>query len=117
MLLKFAAHHLYEPRPVAVARGNEKGRGERSIRNVRDNFFAAREFTDLADLNAPARNWCEGQASKRRWPKDTSFNVQQAFEVERAHLLPLLGSDYAVGARLAVVIGMTPYARFDLNDY
>src|SRR6202012_5686062 len=27
-LLAFAAHHHYEPRPVAVARGNEKGRVE-----------------------------------------------------------------------------------------
>ncbi|MCV2369075.1 IS21 family transposase [Roseateles oligotrophus] len=117
VLLKFAAHHLYEPRPVAVARGNEKGRVERSIRYVRDNFFAAREFTDLADLNAQARTWCEGQASKRRWPQDTSFSVQQAFEGERAHLLPLPVHDYAVGERLTVVIGKTPYARFDLNDY
>ena len=31
-LLAFAAAHRYEPRPVAVARGNEKGRIERSIR-------------------------------------------------------------------------------------
>ena len=37
----FAGHYRYEPRPVAVARGNEKGRVERAIRYVRDNFFAA----------------------------------------------------------------------------
>ena len=41
-LLEFAALYRYEPRPVAVARGNEKGRVERAIRYVRDNFFAAR---------------------------------------------------------------------------
>jgi len=41
-LLEFATHYHYEPRPVAVARGNEKGRVERAIRYVRDNFFAAR---------------------------------------------------------------------------
>ena len=52
-LLAFAAHYRYEPRPVAVARGNEKGRVERAIRYVRDNFFAARSYTDLDDLNAP----------------------------------------------------------------
>ena len=40
--------------PVAVARGNEKGRVERAIRFVRERFFAARRFTDLADLNAQA---------------------------------------------------------------
>jgi transposase len=51
-LLAFAAHYRFEPRPVAIARGNEKGRVERAIRHVRDAFFAARQFTDLDDLNA-----------------------------------------------------------------
>ena len=31
-LLDFAAHYRFEPRPVAIARGNEKGRVERAIR-------------------------------------------------------------------------------------
>ena len=35
-LLELAAHYRYEPRPVAPARGNEKGRVERAIRYVRD---------------------------------------------------------------------------------
>ena len=35
-LLGFAGHYRYEPRPVAVARGNEKGRVERAIRYVRE---------------------------------------------------------------------------------
>ena len=43
-LLEIAAHYRFEPRPVAVYRGNEKGRVERAIRYVRDNFFAAREY-------------------------------------------------------------------------
>lgn len=62
-LLGFAAHYRYEPRPVAVARGNEKGRVERAIRYVRDSFFAALAFSGLDDLNAQARLWCEGLAS------------------------------------------------------
>ena len=53
-LLEFAGFHRYEPRPVAVARGNEKGRVERAIRTIRDAFFAGRTFTSLADLNAQA---------------------------------------------------------------
>ncbi|XXY54638.1 hypothetical protein WME91_26250 [Sorangium sp. So ce269] len=35
-LLALSAHHRFEPRPVAVARGNEEGRVERAIRCVRD---------------------------------------------------------------------------------
>ena len=59
-LLGFAGQYRYEPRPVAIARGNEKGRVERAIRYVRDGFFAARTFKDLDDLNAQADAWCIG---------------------------------------------------------
>jgi transposase len=116
-LLEFAAHYRFEPRPVAPARGNEKGRTERAIRFARDSFFAAREFVDLADLNAQARAWCEGLASDRRWPEDGRRTVREAFDAERASLLALPEHDYALGERVAVQIGKTPYARFDLNDY
>jgi transposase len=116
-LLKFAAHHSFEPRPVAIARGNEKGRVERSIRYIRDAFFAAREFTDLDDLNAQARAWCEGQASDRRWPEDGQLSVREAFDAERGSLLALPEREYALGERLAVQTGKTPYVRYDLNDY
>ncbi|MGH9859027.1 MAG: IS21 family transposase, partial [Candidatus Acidiferrales bacterium] len=67
-LLELAAHYRFEPRPVAVARGNEKGRAERAIRFARDAFFAAREFRDLDDLNAQALTWCEGAAAERPCP-------------------------------------------------
>src|SRR5262249_5154475 len=57
-LLMFAGHYRYEPRPVAIARGNETGRVERAIRYVRNAFFAARRFADVDDLNAQAEAWC-----------------------------------------------------------
>lgn len=43
-LQQLAAHYRYSAKPVAPARGNEKGRVERAIRYVRDAFFAARAF-------------------------------------------------------------------------
>jgi transposase len=116
-LLKFAAHYHYEPRPVAVARGNEKGRVERAIRYIRDHFFAARTFTDLQDLNAQARLWCEGPASHRPCPEDTSLSVAHVFEAEKPSLIVLPDHPYPTHERVEVNIGKTPYARFDLNDY
>ena len=116
-LLALAGHYRFEPRPVAPARGNEKGRVERAIRYVRDSFFAARQFTDLADLNAQARAWAVGQAADRRWPQDSTLSVRQAFEAERGCLLALPQHDFALGERVAVSVDKTPYARFDLNDY
>ena len=117
VLLGLAAHYCFEPRPVAVARGNEKGRVERSIRYIRDSFFAARKFTDLADLNAQAAAWCAEQSVARRWPEDTRLSVGQAFEAERTRLLALPEREFALGERVAVTVGKTPYVRFDLNDY
>ena len=116
-LLALASHYRFEPRPVAVARGNEKGRVERAIRYVRDSFFAARTFTDLADLNAQARTWAQGMAADRRWPEDSRLSVRQAFQAESASLLALPQQDFALGERVGVSVGKTPYVRFDLNDY
>ena len=116
-LLKFAAHHAFEPRPVGIARGNEKGRVERSIRFIREAFFAAREFVDLDDLNAQAQAWCEGPACDRPWPEDGAMSVRQAFEAERGSLMPCPEREYPLGERVAVQAGKTPYVRFDLNDY
>lgn len=116
-LLEFASHYRFEPRPVAVARGNEKGRVERSIRYIRDNFFAARKFTDVNDLNIQATQWCDHESISRLCPEDKAHTVQETFLQEKEKLLQLPDNPYETHERVAVRIGKTPYARFDLNDY
>jgi hypothetical protein len=102
---------------VAVARGNEKGRVERAIRYIRDNFFDGRIFADLDDLNTQAEAWMAGPAADRRCPEDTTLTVGEAFALETAHLLALPDNPYPTNEQLAVKVGKTPYVRFDLNDY
>ena len=116
-LLEFAAHYRFEPRPVAVARGNEKGRVERAIRYVRDSFFAARKWRDLDDLNAQAEAWCQGQAADRPCPEDRSISVREAFAHEQPKLLALPDNPFPTDERVAVSAAKTPYVRFDRNDY
>jgi len=116
-LLELAGHYRFEPRPVAVARGNEKGRVERAIRFIRDAFFAARPFTDLADLNRQAAEWTATAALDRPWVEDRARTVRQAFDDERAVLLPHPDTPFPAHERVEVEVGKTPYARFDLNDY
>jgi len=116
-LMEFAAHYRFEPRPVAVARGNEKGRVERAIRYARDSFFAARKWTDLDDLNAQAEDWCQGQAADRPCPEDRSISVRDAFAQEQPKLVALPDNPFATDEREAVRAGKTPYVRFDRNDY
>lgn len=116
-LLEMSAHYRFEPRPVAVARGNEKGRVERAIRYIREAFFAARGYTDLADLNRQAAEWATTAAFDRSWVEDRSRTVRRAFDDERGVLLPLPAEPFPAHERLEVEVGKTPYVRFDLNDY
>jgi transposase len=116
-LLALAGHYRFEPRPVAVARGNEKGRVERAIRSIRDHFFAARSFQDLADLNAQAAAWCLGPAADRPCPEDRRRRVREVFAEEQSRLIGLPENPFPADERTAVKAGKTPYVRFDLNDY
>jgi len=116
-LLAFAGHYRYEPRPVAPYRGNEKGRVERAIRYVRDNFIAARSFSSFEDINRQADKWSMTFALERAWPEDRGQSVAEALERDRAALRPLGENPFPCYERREVHVGKTPYVRFDLNDY
>lgn len=116
-LVAFSGHYRYEARPVAVGRGNEKGRVERAIQYVRHAFFEARRFDDVADLNQQALDFCTGLAAERPCPEDKHRTVKEAFEQERPLLLPLPDPPFPVFEKLEVHVGKTPYVRFDKNDY
>jgi len=116
-LLNFAGHYRFEPRPVAVARGNEKGRVERAIGYIRAAFFAARSFADLDDLNAQAEHWCSALAGDRRCPGEPDRTVREVFMAEVAQLMKLPDNPAPLLERVAAKVGKTPYVRFDLNDY
>lgn len=116
-LLAFAAHWRYEPRPCAPYRGNEKGRVERGIRDVRTSFWPARAWTDLDDLNRQAERWCREIRGARKHPEDRTRTVANAFTEERAKLRPHPDDRFPTADRVEVQVGKTPYVRFDGNDY
>jgi transposase len=116
-LIELASHYHFLPRPVAVARGNEKGRVERTIRFLRDRFFAARTFRDVDDLNAQFIEWRDRFGHARPCPGDDSMTVAMAHEHERPVLLPLPEHPFECSKVLGLSSGKTPYLRFDLNDY
>jgi transposase len=116
-LLELAAHYRFAPRPCAPARGNEKGRVERAIGFLRTAFFAARSFSDLADLNRQAHVWATGPAMQRRWPEGREKSVAEAFAEEQPRLLALPDNAFPAEQRVEVPVAKTPYVRFDRNDY
>ena len=67
-ILELAGHYHFAPTPVGIARGNEKGRVERRIRDLRESFFAARPFSSLDDLNQQLDSWIDRIAHARLVP-------------------------------------------------
>lgn len=116
-LLELASHYHFSPRVCRPARGNEKGAVERSVRYIRDSFFAARSFTTLDDLNRQALVWRDEVAGPRRWPGDDRKTVAEAFCEEAARLLTLPAHPFETDLVIAVRSYKTIYVRFDLNDY
>ena len=116
-LLELASHYHFAPRACAPARGSEKGAVERTVRYIRDSFFAARSFTTIDDLNRQALAWRDEIAGARRWVADDRKTVEQAFREEAAHLLPLPAHPFETDLIVPVRSEKTIYIRFDLNDY
>src|SRR5690606_7856144 len=116
-LLQLASHYGFEPRAANPRRGNEKGVVERSIRYVRESFFAARTFRSIECLNEEALTWCQQVAEQRKWQQDDARFVHEVLAEERTKLRPLPGDHFPAYDRKLIKVGRTPYIRFDLNDY
>jgi len=117
-ILDFAGHYHFAPKPCSVARGNEKGRVERRIRDVRESFFAARTFHSLDDLNVQLGDWIERVQRGRLVPNDPEGRtVRDAHTEEKKRLLPMPEHPFPTDHVQPIVSGRTPYVRFDRNDY
>jgi transposase len=61
----FAAHYGFAVKTHRIRRPRTKGKVERIVSYVKDNFLNGRSFADLADLNAQARPWLTHVANAR----------------------------------------------------
>lgn len=116
-LLELCGHYHTMARPCAPYRGNEKGKVERTIRYLRDGFFAARHYRDLDDLNGQLGDWITRVADARAVPGDAARElVRDARARERPLLIPLPEHPFSAERVTPIASGKTPYLRFDRND-
>lgn len=82
----FAAEMGFVPKVCQVRRPQTKGKVERLVRYVKENFFPGRSFSDLEDLNRQAPEWCRKADSK---PHGTTGKIPlQELAAEELLLLP-----------------------------
>ena len=116
-LIELSGHYHFAPRPCQVRAGNQKGRVERTIRYVRDSFWAGRTFTTLAECNRQALLWRDEVAHQRRWPGGDDRTVAEVFAEEQPRLLAPALHPFPTDRIETVHSAKTIYIRFDLNDY
>lgn len=63
--MDFAAHHGFVVKTCRAYRPRTKGKVERPVDYVKDNFLAGRSFAGLDDLNAQALRWLDHTANVR----------------------------------------------------
>jgi transposase len=87
-LVAFAQHYGFAPRACKAYRAKTKGKVERPYRYIRQDFFLARRFQNLADLNRQLREWLDTVANVRVHGT-THCVVAQHFSEERPTLQAL----------------------------
>src|SRR5258705_6394464 len=89
-LIDCARHYGFQPKACRPYRAKIKGKVERPYRYIREDFFLARSFRNLDDLNAQLRHWLDTVANPRVHAT-TQCVVNEAFAAEQPQLgaLPL----------------------------
>lgn len=87
-LVDLARHYGFHPKACQPYRAKTKGKVERPFRYIREDFFLARSFRNLDDLNAPLRHWLDTVANPRVHAT-TRRVVNEAFVEDRTALRPL----------------------------
>ena len=99
--LAFAREYSFLPRACHVRAAWEKGKIERAVGYLRQNFWPLRTFSDLADVNLQLRHWLEQVANQRRH-RETGQTPQERFQPEALRALPAITPDYRDSAEALV---------------
>jgi transposase len=92
--VRFANHWGFKIRACRPYRAKTKGKVERPIRYLRENFYYGRQFAGDEDLEAQLATWLDGTANVRIHGTTGKVPADQLESVERAYLAPLAARPY-----------------------
>ena len=98
-LLELARHYGFLPKACRAYRAKTKGKVERPFRYIREDFFLARSFRNLDDLNAQFRQWLDTVANVRTHAT-TRRVIAEHFAEEQPNLNPLPAGPFQAVLRL-----------------
>jgi transposase len=115
--LQMCSHYLVDPVACTPASGWEKGQVENQVGLVRERFFAPRLRAKTYDeLNAWLMDQTVAYAKAHRHPELPDRTIWEAFDAERASLVPYAGRFDGFHA-VPASVSKTCLVRFDNNKY
>lgn len=116
-LLSLCAHMRAQPRLCGVRQPEHKGKVERTIRYLRERFFAGRRIVDIDGGNRELLRFLDEIAHQRPHPTIAERTVGDVFAEERPRLLALPDPLPPMEHTRPVDVDKTASVRFDTNIY
>jgi hypothetical protein len=117
LFLDVCVHYGIVPKTHRIRRPRTKGKVERMVAYVQDNFLRGRTFTDLDDLNAQGHAWL-AQTANVRLHATTQARPVELWREEQGALTPLsAGAPYQVSERYERRVDAEGYVRLQRSRY
>jgi len=117
-LLRCAVHYGFEPKRCRIRRPQTKGKVERAIRFVRDNFWPRINIGEglcLDDLNTQALEWIEHISGKII--RELGQSRHERFEVERLALRALPDAPFETRREVMCTVSRESNITYETNKY
>lgn len=115
LFLDFANHYGFTPKTHRPYRPRTKGKVERSVDYVKDNFLNGRSFSSFDDLNAEALHWLDATANLRIHATTKARPVDLLEKEDLTSVKSI--NPYAVGQSVHRQAGWDLIVRFDRSRY
>ena len=117
LFVDFANHYGIGVKTHQPRRPRTKGKVERMVDYIKDNFLNGRSFADLLDLNAQGLRWLE-RVAHTRIHATTGQQPAVLLEQERAHLIPLNSiAPYQLTLKDSRVVDASGFVRYRGSRY
>ena len=114
--LDFARHYGFTIKACGPKKPHEKGRVEKSVHYVKQNFLAGLQLGSLEAINAAARRWLD-EVANVRVHGETRQTPQELFLLEQPVLQPLTVKPYEAATLQTVLVSQRCRVTFDTNRY
>lgn len=115
-LLALAGHYRFQPRACRPYRAKTKGKVERPFSYIRQDFFLARSFRNLEDMNDQLIDWLDSVANVRLHGT-TQRIVAEAFAAEQLELQTLPEHPYGAVLKLERRVSHDGFVAIGGNYY